>query len=112
MTSEEVLENGNFVPDENDTITLNLVENEHLVHELDDPEVVIGQIDLLANNDADKTQIWENIKENFKNSVFDQFYVPGALEFAYHIEYFSYSKIIIFGFKCISPRVDCEILVM
>jgi hypothetical protein len=73
LTSEEVLENANFVPDENDTITLNLVENEHLVHELDDPEVVIEQIDLLANNDADKTQIWEKYQRKFKKFCFRSF---------------------------------------
>ena len=44
---DEVLANDNFEPDENETIALNLVENENLVNELDEPEELIGQIDPL-----------------------------------------------------------------
>ena len=62
----DLLENDNFVPDENETITLNLIENENLVNELDDPELLIGQIDPSENNDADKTQIWEKYHRKCK----------------------------------------------
>jgi hypothetical protein len=67
-TSDEVVE---IIANEDETITLNLIENENLVDQLDDPEVVLGQLDLLANIDADKTQIWGKYqrKLNFFNNL-------------------------------------------
>ena len=66
-TSDEVVE---IIANEDETITLNLIENENLVDQLDDPEVVLGQLDLLANIDADKTQIWGKYQRKFKKFNF------------------------------------------
>ena len=70
IPDDEVLEIDNFVPDDNETITLNLLENENLVNELDDPEVLIAQIDPLENNDADKTQIWKKYQRKCKKPYY------------------------------------------
>ena len=70
IPDDEVLEIDNFVPDDNETITLNLLENEDLFNELDDTEVLIAQIDSLENNDADKTQIWEKYQRKCKKPYY------------------------------------------
>ena len=67
---DEVLANDNFEPDDNETIALNLVENENLVNELDEPEELIGQIDPLENNDADRTKIWDKYQRKLKKYLF------------------------------------------
>ena len=75
---DEVLANDNFDPDENESIALNLVENKNLVNELDEPEELIGQIDPLENNDADRpqiSQIWDKYQRKCRKILFfDWFY--------------------------------------